>query len=211
MDSGMNDIPAGGFPRLIGITGGIGSGKSVVSRILALRGFTVYDCDTRARELMHLEPLASRLREVAGPALFGPDGRLDRTYLSERLFADAALRCAVNLLVHSAVREDIVSFICGTARGPVFVESAIMAVSGLAGMASLIWVVDAPLEERIRRVMKRGPSLSREHIMLRVSSQRDEIDRLPASRLRRVDNSGTLPLLPQIAALLLEAQRHADK
>ena len=94
--------------RLIGITGGIGCGKSVVSRICRLRGFDVYDCDSEAKMLMDNDPLLkSAIVEILGRDILLSDGSLDRKIMAALIFSDDCKRRKVNTAVHSAVKADI--------------------------------------------------------------------------------------------------------
>ena len=94
--------------RLIGITGGIGAGKSVVSRILRHRGYPVYDCDSEAKRLMDTDAeVISGLKSLLGDSIYSADGKLDRGEMSRRLFSDDEIRRGVNGIVHSAVRRDL--------------------------------------------------------------------------------------------------------
>lgn len=197
---------------IIGISGGIGSGKSVVSRILRLSGFPVYDCDYRASLLMNMEPILSRLRERYGPGIVNNDGKLNRQELAAIIFYDEAERLWVNDCVHSSVRSDVLQW---SSREICFVESAIMAESGLTALCSEIWLVDAPEDVRIRRAVARKlAALSdsrlsvdavRTDVVRRVEAQRAELKavRRCACPLHIIDNSGSCPILPQIRSILL--------
>lgn len=193
----MNASESTGRRQLTLITGGIGAGKSVVSRILRLRGVAVYDCDTEARRIMEESAeVASSLRLWFGEDVYDASGHLRRGWLAGRMFADAALLAKVNGLVHRLVREDIES------HGVCFVETAIPVVSGLAAEADAIWLVDAPEELRLNRAVARGASA--EDVLSRIETQRQEWSSLPSDRTSVIENSGILPLLPQIDSLLAE-------
>lgn len=184
--------------RIVGITGGIGAGKSVVCRILTLRGYQVYDCDSRAKELMQLQPMAAVIAEIVGSKAFNPDGTLDRRYLAFRIFADEALRLRVNEVVHEGVRNDIRKVASECGGEILFVESAILATSNLHGMTSEIWLVDAPAGVRVARILSRDPLASVDDAMRRIEAQNAECGLLKGCDVRGIDNSGTVPLLPQI-------------
>lgn len=188
--------------RIVGITGGIGAGKSVVCRILILRGYRVYDCDSRARELMQCQPMAGAIADIAGKEAFRSDGTLDRRYLASRIFADETLRLRVNEVVHKGVRNDIRKVASECAGETLFVESAILATSGLHGMTSAIWLVDAPTEVRVRRILSRDPAASVDDALRRIEAQNAERELLQDFDICVIDNSGTVPLLPQIDRLL---------
>lgn len=187
--------------NIIGITGGIGSGKSVVSRILRLNGFNVYDCDSEARMLMETDfELKRRLIEILGPQAYSSAGVLDRRYIAGKIFFDSALRNEVNAVVHRAVKENLLSY-AERIGGVVFCESAILATSRFDAECKKIWVVMAPEDERIARVGHRD-SLSREEIEGRIASQQKEFDMLPSAKVIEIRNGDDDLLLPQIYELI---------
>ncbi|MDE6680740.1 MAG: dephospho-CoA kinase [Muribaculaceae bacterium] len=190
-------------PALAGIAGGIGAGKSMVSRILRLRGYKVYDCDTGARELMDgSEEVKTTLRQWCGDEVIDTSGCIDRTRLGEVFFTDAALRSRVNALVHRLVREDVERFVMESDRAVVFVEAAVMATSGLADLCDMVLWVTAPEEVRVARAMKRD-GMDRERVLARIESQRHELEALMthSQKILEVINDDTTLLLPQITRI----------
>lgn len=171
--------------RLIAITGGIGSGKSVVSQLLRIMGYTVYDCDERAKWVMtNDEQLRSELC-----ALFGPDTyllasndtwELNKPYISSIIFSNEDALAKMNACVHPAVWRDLQTQLAATPCDRFFFESAILYESGFDHLSSPdeVWAVSAPLELRIHRAMQRD-NVSREKILSRIASQmpQDEKDR----------------------------------
>lgn len=189
---------------LIGVTGGIGSGKSVVCRVCALRGIPVYDCDFRAKFLMRADPaIRAFLIAEAGEGAYFPDGSLNRALLSEHIFSNREARRRVEKKVHAAVREDLSVWLASLPVGTsvALVESAILHTSGLDCMTSEIWLVEAPDEVRVSRVMARS-ALSRLEVKARMQAQKTEFLCLPPSKTRSILNNGVTPLLPQIDTLL---------
>lgn len=142
---------------LIGITGGIGSGKSTIARALEARGFTVYDCDREAKRII------AENKEVQQKiiSLFGEDsfvnGIYNTAYIAQRVFSDPSLLAQLNAIIHPAVKADILSLLPSTGRsgGVFFVESAILYESGLDSLCDKIIVVDAPEDIRIARTIAR--------------------------------------------------------
>ena len=143
---------------LIGITGGIGSGKSTIARALEARGFTVYDCDREAKRII------AENKEVQQQiiSLFGEDsfvnGIYNTAYIAQRVFSDPSLLAQLNAIIHPAVKADILSLLPSTGRsggGSLFVESAILYESGLDSLCDKIIVVDAPEDIRIARTIAR--------------------------------------------------------
>lgn len=137
---------------LTAITGGIGSGKSYVCRILESRGICVYDCDAAAKRLMRTsEKLQQELRQLVGQDVYTSDGQLQKRVLSDFLLTNEANKQALNDVVHPAVAEDFLS------SGMTWLESAILFESGFDRRVSFdrIVCVSAPRDVRIQRIMRR--------------------------------------------------------
>lgn len=189
---------------LIGITGGIGAGKSVVSRILRLKGYPVYDCDSRAKILMEeSEMILGALLDHFGEEYFTDNGRINRQALARLVFESEEERIWLNALVHAEVRRDLTLWTENEWKrhNGIFVESAILASSGLAEMCDRILLVDASEETRIRRALDRG-GISRENLMLRIEAQRQEFNSLPAGKTTIINNDKDSSLLIQIESLV---------
>lgn len=185
----------------VAITGGIGAGKSVVSRILRAMGHEVYDCDSEAKRLM--DSSATIKRRLAGEIhrdTITPDGEIDRKALAAIVFSDAAKLKALNAIVHGSVRDDIAARIAGSRENIFFFETAILYQSGLDRMADRVWEVTAPNEVRIYRVMKRNSCAAGE-VAGRIASQQF-IPGKPHPRIDIITNDDVTPVLPRIVSLL---------
>lgn len=187
--------------KLIGLTGGIGTGKSTVARILRLRGYEVYDCDLEAKRLMD-ESLEVRrsLRDRWGEDIYSAEGELDRRKVAEYVFADRREKAWLDSLVHGLVRDDVKRWVdthTDYRHDTVFVESAILFTSGLAGMCQEVWEVTAPLDVRVERVMKRS-GLTREQALARIEAQKEEQKICRSRHTLQIVNDGTTPLLDVI-------------
>ena len=111
----------------LAITGGIGSGKSVVAHMMSIMGIPVYDCDKRAKELMVSDPLIVReLKRMMGEECYMPDGSLNRKLLASRIFTDDDNIKRVNAIVHPAVKRDFQQWAERQDVDLVAVESAIL-------------------------------------------------------------------------------------
>lgn len=189
--------------KTICISGGIGSGKSVVCHALRAMGHPVYDTDTEARRIMDADPAIARLiAERISPECIKADGSIHRPTLASIVFADAEKLETLNSIVHAAVRRDLASWIeRHFGRGTAFVETAILYQSGLDRMVDEVWEVTAPEETRIERVMARN-SLSREQVVARIHSQRLPEGTSLHPRTLEITNDNLTPLLPQIEHLL---------
>jgi dephospho-CoA kinase len=179
----------------VGLTGGIGSGKSTVSRLLARRGAVIVDADAIVHELQQPgAPLLDRLAERFGREIVRDDGSLDRAKLAEIAFADAAAVQDLNGLVHPAVRAEMSARVRGHVGTSHVVVLDVPIVTGERphGTSALV-VVDAPVDVAIERlVSQRG--MSEADARARVSKQISREERLAIAD-RVIDNSGDLASL----------------
>jgi dephospho-CoA kinase len=141
----------------VGITGGIGAGKSTVCKIFQALGISVFDADRSAKQLMAENPeLRKQLIEMFGSATFGIDGKLNRKYLAEKVFNDEQELTRLNQLVHPFVKKDYESWLRKIPAAPYSIrEAAILLESGNYKDLDVIIVVDAPEDIRIKRVIQR--------------------------------------------------------
>lgn len=163
----------------IGVTGGIGSGKSTVCRLLADMGAAVYDSDARAKALMN-EDMALReaIIEAFGDECYGEEG-LNRAYLAAQVFGNEEALARLNAIVHPAVRADFRAWAEVQQSTYVVLESAILFEAGFENEVDSTLAVMSPLEERVRRTMERDGA-TREEVLRRISHQMsdDELHRL---------------------------------
>lgn len=153
------------------MTGGIGSGKSYVCRLLAQRWqLPVYDCDSAAKMLMVSSPhIRQQLQELVGDDAYDASGQLNKGVMSRYLFTDAAHVKAVNAIVHPAVKDDFEQWV-SRQTGDVVMESAILVEAGFAKAVDRLVVVEAPLALRIQRAMARDGA-SEEQVQARIRHQ----------------------------------------
>lgn len=193
----------------IGITGGIGSGKTYVSHLLQNLGIPVYDSDSRAKQLTVTDSAIRKgLIALLGRQVY-QDDKLNKELLASYLFATRENADRVNAVIHPAVFRD---FDCWCEQiGAEFVglESAILFESGFDKHTDYICVVSAPLEQRIRRTMERD-ECDRVSVEARILAQMGEWEREERADCVIV-NDGICPLLPQLERMLqeLKARKNA--
>ena len=170
-----------------GITGGIGSGKSYVCKLLAQRGIEVYDCDAAAKRLIRTSP---RLRQQLKALI----GSLDKAAISRFLLANEENQQAVNAIVHPAVFHDFEE------SGMLWMESAILFESGADKLVDRVIVVTAPEEIRIQRVMQRD-GITREKALQWIARQWPQ-EQVKARADFEIVNDGQADLNSQIEKLL---------
>ncbi len=137
----------------LGITGGIGSGKSVVCRILETMGIPVFDADTEAKKILIEKEASFKIKKLLGEKAYLPDGNPDRKYMAECIFSEPALRNAINEIVHPLVRQHYHTWVAKNSDVPIVAkEAAIMFESGAYVDMDFIAAVVSPLELRKNRI-----------------------------------------------------------
>jgi dephospho-CoA kinase len=188
----------------IGITGGIGSGKSVVARLFATLGVPVYDSDSRAKWVMaHDAILREQLQAAFGANTYDAAGQLNRPYLAQVAFNDATQLARLNALVHPRVGEDFTTWTATqTAAGYPYVlkEAALLYESGAYRNLDSIITVFAPIEVRTARVLHRDAHRSAAEVQAIMGKQLSEEE-----KLQRADyvvyNDDSQLVLPQVLTL----------
>lgn len=181
---------------LIGLTGGIASGKSTVGELLKQKGALVIDADAVAHEVVEPgRPALEEIRKRFGDQVIADDGTLDRAELGRRIFVDEDARRALNAIMHPRIFEEIQRRVRGQRRNRVVVyEAALLAETYEASLEWLeidaVVVVDCPVEQQVERLLsERG--MDRREAELRVASQADRADRLSRATYV-IHNSGSL-------------------
>ena len=158
----------------IGLTGGIGSGKTTIARLLSEQGYPVYIADRRASFLINRDPeIHSALVQQFGPAIYCADGSLNKKKLAEIIFNDPTALQKVNATVHPIVLEDFRHWSSEQDKNFVFFESAILFEAGFEACFDFIVCVYASPETRIARVVNRD-RISPEEVKKRMGNQWDD-------------------------------------
>lgn len=183
-------------------TGGIGSGKSVVTRVFRELGVPCYDCDSAARELYDRDPeLLAGVVALAGDEVLGEDGRLDRAALASRIFSDRGLLEKVEALVHPAVLRDFERWCENQDSRIVLIESAILLEKpAFDSLPDKVLVVTAPEQVRVGRVMRRD-ACTEEQVRRRMAAQWSDAQRIARADLV-LENNDRQRLLPAVADIL---------
>lgn len=188
------------MPKTIGITGGIGSGKSLVAKVLQLMGYPVYSSDQRAKEIMQEDQsLITGLKELFGEEAY-LDSNLNRSYIATQIFKDSSKRIAMNNLVHPAVRKDFQNWVSMQKSPLLFQESALLFETGNYRSFDAVILVSAPEKVRMERVKERD-HLTDEQVQSRFNAQMPEEEKMKLTNLV-IQNDGNHLLVPQILDLL---------
>lgn len=185
------------FPLKVGITGGIGSGKSMVCRILETMGYPVFYSDDEAKRIMSHHPqVRDFLIQQVGKEVYNTDG-LNRALLAEKLFSNTQLLTQVNELVHPLVRQAFDEFVAEHSESPlVFNEAAILFETGAYKRFDVIVLITADEITRIRRVMERD-GVTEMEVRQRMNKQWPDHEKSKLTDYR-IENEDALPLLVQV-------------
>lgn len=188
----------------LGITGGIGSGKSIVSQLFRVMGIPVYDSDKESKRLTITdEGIRIQLTELVGKDVYADDGSLNKSILASWLFSCEEHTLKVNSIIHPVVKKDFLSWVkkqenagykaCG-------IESAILIEAGFQDVVEKVVMVTAPLETRIDRTMQRDHA-SRESVINRIARQMNEEEKKEKADYV-ISNEENTPLIPQVCQVI---------
>jgi dephospho-CoA kinase len=170
--------------KLIGLTGGIGSGKSTVAGIFRTLGIPVYESDQRAKILMNENTiLREQISALLGPEAYFNNQELNRTWIASQVFKEPSLLRQLNAIVHPAVYEDLITWASEADQhhAPYLIqESAILLEEDLTARLKALILVVAPEEIRIDRVIKRD-GITREQVITRMNNQWPDEKKIPLS------------------------------
>jgi dephospho-CoA kinase len=189
--------------QIIGVTGGIGTGKSTVCLIFQALGAPIYDADSRAKWLIAHDPeLRAQIIEYFGPETYRLDGSLDRARLAAAVFGHEERRQLLNRLVHPRVGADGRAWVeAQRGKFPYVVrEAALMIEAGGYREVDRLVVVTAPLDLRVRRVLARDPQRSEAEVRAIIAAQMPEAEKAELAH-HLIQNDGQQLLIPQVLAL----------
>lgn len=187
---------------LIGITGGIGSGKSTVCQLFLVLGAPVYEADDRARWLTNHDPiLRADIVRLLGPEAYTEAGVYNRPWVATQVFADPVLLQQLNALIHPRVWADSAAWVQTHSGKPYLIyEAALMRATGNGNAPDAVVVVYAPETLRIQRVRQRDPQRSVAEIRKIIQNQINDDDRAKLADFV-VRNDESELLIPQVLAL----------
>lgn len=187
---------------VVGLTGGIGSGKSTVAERFAELGVPVIDTDVIARDLtVPGSEAVAAIRDAFGAAVMQEDGSLDRAHLRRRVFADSGARRTLEAILHPRIRKAVVQAVAELhAPYALIVIPLLVETGAYAGILNRVLVVDCPEDTQIARVMARN-DLSRAEVEAILAAQAGRAARLAAAD-DVIDNTGSTGVLPDRVRML---------
>lgn len=191
-------------PLKVGITGGIGAGKTFVCRVLEKMGYPVFYSDKEAKELMNSHPgIVEEIIALVGEQAYA-DGELNRPFLAEKVFENKDLLSRINAIVHPRVREAFANFVEQNAglKGIVFNEAAILFETGAYKTFDATVLITAPESVRLNRVVERD-TIPEGQVRSRMNNQWKDEEKAKLADFV-IHNDGTTMLLPQIENMLIK-------
>lgn len=200
--------------KIIGLTGGIATGKSQVSSILSELGAMVIDADIVAREVVQKGlPAWQQLKDTFGEEYFLSNGELNRRKLGQLVFSHPDELDKLNSITHPAIKARIEDRINDLKvqgyNGIVVVDAALLLEAGWETMVDQVWVVDAPMEKRIERIMKRD-NLTRDQALSRINSQMSQQERIAKADKIIYNNSDIDSLREQVLRIWHETLKEIN-
>lgn len=186
-------------PLKVGITGGIGSGKSTVARIFATLGVPVYDADSRAKGVMTTDGiLVEQIKKEFGTLAYRSSGELDRAFIASVVFKDPEKLNRLNALVHPRVRQDFAQWVRMHAAAPyVLKEAALLYETGSADELDAMIVVTAPTALRVQRVIQRDTHRTREAVGEIIKNQMPDEEKVKRADYV-IQNDESMPVIPRV-------------
>jgi dephospho-CoA kinase len=186
----------------IGITGGIGSGKSIVCKFFELLGVPVYYADARANWLTNNDlQLRKEIKELLGRQAYDENGQYNRKWVASQVFENPELLKMLNMLIHPRVFDDTKKWLALHQNQPYVVrEAAISNAAGQGNDLDKIIVVSCPIEVRIKRIQQRDPQRSDEQIRAIIARQKTEEEFSKIADYQIINNDTQL-VLPQILSI----------
>ncbi len=185
---------------IVGLTGGIGSGKTTVAKLFETMGCILYNSDERAKDIYFNDIIKLQVIDLLGENAYSDLNTLNKKYISEKIFADTLLLQQLNAIIHPAVKIDFELFTQQFPDKIVIKESAILFETGIYKDLDATILVTAPLNEKIERVMKRN-AVTKEDIEKRILSQWPDEKKIPLANYV-ITNTTNAALIPQALTIL---------
>ncbi len=193
---------------IVGLTGGIGSGKTTVAHLFETMGCDIYNSDDKAKEVYFQSEVKVRVIELLGKEAYLDEYEINKEYISKKVFSNTELLHQLNQIIHPAVKSDFILFKSKLPLGTIIIkESAILFETGIYKDLEKTILVTAPLEVKIDRVKKRN-STSEEDIKKRMSAQWTDEQKAPLANFVIV-NDGIKALIPQVVTIIKQLKSNA--
>lgn len=182
---------------VIGLTGGIGSGKSTVAKLFEVLGVPVYNSDMRAKEMYYKPEVKEQVIKLLGRDAYDEKGKLNPVHVSKIIFSDSGVLQKINSIIHPAVENDFKEFVLQHSKNKfILKESALIFETGLYKKLDKVILVTSPLELRVARVQSRD-GITRDEVIKRINHQLPDEEKGPISDFI-INNDEKIGLIPQV-------------
>jgi dephospho-CoA kinase len=193
---------------IIGLTGGIGSGKTIVAKLFETMGCIIYNSDERAKELYFNTDIKQQVVALLGKEAYTNDVELNKVFIAQVIFFDKDKLQQLNAIIHPAVKQDFKSVVNQYSSETIIIkETALLFEENIAKEVDISILVTAPIELKIERVMKRN-NLSRTEVEKRMLAQWTDEQKVPLATYV-INNDGKEALIPQVSAIIHQLKNHA--
>lgn len=193
---------------IIGLTGGIGSGKTIVAKLFETMGCIIYNSDDRAKELYFNADIKQQVIALLGKEAYTNDVELNKAFIAQVIFSDKHKLQQLNAIIHPAVKQDFKSVVNQYSFETLIIkETALLFEENISKEVDASILVTAPIELKIERVMKRS-DLSRVEVEKRMSAQWTDEQKIPLATYVII-NDGKEALIPQVLAVIHQLRAHA--
>lgn len=186
---------------IVGLTGGIGSGKTTLAKLFEVMGCAIYNSDDRAKEVYFNPEVRQQVIELLGKEAYRSEQEIDKPFISSRIFSDTRLLQQLNSIIHPAVKTDFIEFTNQYAANKIIIkESAILFETGIYKDLEKTILVTAPLELKLKRVMQRN-AVTKEEVEKRMSAQWSDEQKIALADFV-ITNDDQQALIPQVAGII---------
>ncbi|MBI3519279.1 MAG: dephospho-CoA kinase [Bacteroidetes bacterium] len=193
---------------IIGLTGGIGSGKTIVSKLFDVMGCAIYNSDDRAKELYYTPAVKKAVIDLLGKEAYINDQQINTAFISKKVFSDTNTLHSLNAIIHPAVKYDFTEYQTKHHANTLIIkESALLFETGIYKDLKKTILVTAPLDRKLERVMKRN-HISKEEVEKRMQAQWPDEQKIPLADFV-IQNDDKSALIPQVIHIIETIKSHA--
>ncbi len=194
---------------IVGLTGGIGSGKTTIAQVLEVMGCIIYNSDERAKLMYFNTSVKTQIIQLLGNEAYLNNTTLNHTFISKKVFSNQYLLHKLNAIIHPAVKQDFITFKNNQAPQKIIIkESALLFETGIYKELPFNILVTAPEPVRIQRVLNRS-QISIDAIKQRMQAQWSDEEKTKLANFV-IDNSGEKAVIPQLQACLHNIKKHVE-
>ncbi len=199
---------------IVGLTGGIGSGKSTVAQFFGVLGCAIYNSDERAKEVYYDSGIKEKVISILGKEAYSSNGKIDKDFISKKIFDEKTLLDKINSIIHPAVGQDFKKFLDENSSSKIIIkESALLFETGINKTLDKIILVTSPIELKIKRLKERNlpagkaGNLSEAEMMHRMKNQWSDEQKIPLSDfvITNDELSGVIPQVLEVYKKLINA------